>query len=284
MFRSEFFASVVIFSAAVLLASPGMGLAGSDRPKDLYGARPFNPEDETIELFTGMQSGKLEAKIIPKDATQCQLLVTNKTDKALNVHLPDVFGAVPVMAQLLDGRARDTTQGLGVGNPLGDFMNPMGRNPGMFNVGGGPGIPGFGPRPGGQRNIWAPFNVASEKVGRLKLLAVCLEHGKRDPAPHIPYQIKALSELTDKAEVHELCRMLGRGEISQPAAQAAAWHLENGLSWLALANMQHRPVLMNRRPYFSQAALAVGKQAAEVAAKRADKKGEAAKGDSLSRR
>ena len=103
MYRPCPVAFACVVWAAVVVALPGSAVAGSDRPKDLYGARPFNPEDETVDLLTAMENGKLEAKIIPRDATQCQLLITNKTEKPLNVRLPDVFGAVPVMAQIFDG-------------------------------------------------------------------------------------------------------------------------------------------------------------------------------------
>ena len=45
------------------------------------------------------------------------------------------------------------------------------------------------------------------------------------------YELRPIESFTDKAEVVELCKMIGRGEIPQNAAQAAAWHIANGLSW-----------------------------------------------------
>ena len=84
------------------------------------------------------------------------------------------------------------------------------------------------------------FNVPPEKVGQLKVATVCLEHGKREPRAAIPYEIKPLDSVTTKPGVRELCAMLGSGQINQRAAQAAAWHLNNGMSWQELAAKRHR--------------------------------------------
>lgn len=80
------------------------------------------------------------------------------------------------------------------------------------------------------------FNVGPEKVGKIKVNTVCLEHGKKDPNVRVPYTLIPIDSFTDKAEVVQLCKMLGRGEIPQNSAQAAAWHLANGLSWGELAS------------------------------------------------
>jgi hypothetical protein len=37
-------------------------------------------------------------------------------------------------------------------------------------------------------------------------------------------------------KVSEVCKLLGHGKVSQNSAQAAAWHLANGLTWQELAN------------------------------------------------
>jgi hypothetical protein len=264
-------------------------LVASDQIK---GAGKLNPEDETVEIFPAIEYGKLEVKLIPKDATQCRLLIRNKTDKPLNVALPEAFAGVPVMAQRLWGdgnlnpnanvNANNLPQRIGAGNPFwnnfqrgrgNQFFNMPGRRNLNFNN------PGWGP-------VFAPFNVAPEKVAQLQLKSVCLDHGRPDPRPAIPYEIKPLASVTDKAEVHQLCGMLGREEVGQRAAQAAAWHLHNDMSWQQLAALRVRVYGLGptSRPFFTSRQLDEAKKAVEKAAELAKKDKQAAKTDSLSLR
>ena len=79
------------------------------------------------------------------------------------------------------------------------------------------------------------FNVAPEAVSKVKVPIVCLEHGKDDPNDHIPYEIRPIESFTSDVRVQELLKMLGTGKIDQRAAQAAAWHFTNNMSWNELA-------------------------------------------------
>jgi len=99
---------------------------------------------------------------------------------------------------------------------------------GMGGMGGG----GMGGMGGGG----GFFNVGPEKVGKIKVNTVCLEHGKKEPNVRMNYTLIPIESFTDKSDVIQLCKMLGRGEIPQNAAQAAAWHSANGLSWNELAS------------------------------------------------
>ena len=242
-------------------------LAASD---GLKGAGKFNPDHETVDVFTAIEDGLLEAKLIPRDSRQCNLLIKNVSDKPVNVAVPDVFAGVPVLAQfnnpqfnnnqlgrnMLNGGA---PQRLGVGNPFGNPFgnggnaNAMNNNRPLLN------LPGFNRRDGGA--VFAPFNVAPEKVARLTVPSVCLEHGKKEPRSSMAYTIKPIDAATEKAETHEICRMLGRGEIDQRVAQAAAWHLANDLSWDALAAKRIRVLGYGQKLYFSPGQLARAKDA-----------------------
>jgi len=71
---------------------------------------------------------------------------------------------------------------------------------------------------------------------KFKVTTVCLQHGKPEPNSRVPYEIVPLSEFTNKKDVHEMCKMLGKNEIDQNTAQAVAWHLMDGLSWNTLAS------------------------------------------------
>ncbi len=79
------------------------------------------------------------------------------------------------------------------------------------------------------------MRIAPEKTRKLTATTVCLEHGKPDPHPRIAYRMIPIGEYTDNPSVIELCRRLGRGDVAQKTAQAAAWHLANELSWEEIA-------------------------------------------------
>jgi hypothetical protein len=269
--------------AAVVLA-PAL-LIASDRIK---GAGKFNSQDETVEIFSAMEAGQLEVKLIPKDARQCRLLIRNKTDKPLNVTLPDAFAGVPVLAQGLWGdgnlnrngnvNANNISQQIGIGNPMGNnFQGNRGNQ--FFNMRGRRGLndPGW---------MFAPFNIAPEKVAQLKLKSVCLDHGRPDPRPAIPYQVRPLASVSEKAELGPLCRMLGQEAVGQRAAQAAAWHLHSEMSWKQLAALRVRVHGLGptSRPFFTSRELDEAKKAVEKAAELAKKDRKAAKTDSLSLR
>ena len=112
---------------------------------------------------------------------------------------------------------------------MGGGMQGMGGGMGGMG-GGGMGMGGMGGMGGG-----GFFNVAPEKVGKFKVNTVCLEHGKKDPNPKVAYGIIPIEKFTKKKEVVEVCKMLGYGKLPQNVAQAAAWHMMDGLSWQELA-------------------------------------------------
>jgi hypothetical protein len=224
--------------------------------------QPPKPQPEAVELFSAIEKKQIEVQLIPKDSTECRLLITNKTGKPLSVMLPDVFAGVPALAQQgLRPRNDKSPQRIGIANNL---FNPM-MNPNQFqnpllNVPNNGNNPGWGPRP------FRAFNVAPEKVGRLKLPAVCLDPGNPNPRAAIPYELKPLAGASDKPGVAEVCAMLGRGEVKQVVAQLAAWHLNNDASWEKLAKMQRKYALVGK-PLYSADEIAAAKKLAEKALK-----------------
>ena len=248
-------------------------------------ARP-DAVSETVEMFSAMETGQIDVKLIPRDATRCRVLITNKTDKPLTVQLPDAFAGVPVLAQF----------GGDVGAMAGGAMGGGGGGGGRSGSSGSGGSQGFGGGMGGMgggmmggmggMGGMGMMNIAPEKVGKLQVVTVCLEHGKKDPRPQIDYVIKPIDQFTNKTQVHELCRMLGNGVVSQRAAQVAAWHLNNNMSWqeLAAKYVKRGPII---QPYFSRMEIRAGMQAVSVAARlnerRQAEKEDKSLGDSLSR-
>ena len=225
-------------------ASSGGAAERKARPK----AGDFNPAHESVELFAAVDAGQIEVRVIPRDSTRARVLIENKTDQPLNVQLPEAFAIQPVLAQF--GGQGGGQQGGGGG----------GQQSGGGGFGGGGGQQGGG---GGF------FNVAPEKVGQIRVEIVCLEHGKADPRPAVPYELKPISAFTSDTKVHELCKLLGQGEYSQRAAQVAAWHLADGMSFDELASKEIRRLNGEHYPYFNREEMLAGIQMSQQAAREA---------------
>jgi len=257
--------------AVALVLLPTLVLAGQRRSK-LPKSGQFNPDHKTVEMFEAIKGGQIGVKLIAKDSTECRVLIENKTKQPLNVKLPEAFAGVPVLAQAVapglgggnigGGRANRSWGGGGQG--FGGGFGGMGMG-GMGGMGMGGGMWNVPPEKVGQ-NAAAMFNVPPEKVGKFKVTTVCLEHGKPEPRPAMKYEIKPIEQFTDKKEVHELCRMLGSGRLNQRAAQVAAWHLNNNMSWQELAAKRLRFANGTSRPYFAPQELRAGMQVVAVAA------------------
>ncbi len=220
---------LVLFLVAALAAAVG---TAADRSARLAP----DPDAQTVDMFQGMKDGDLAVKFIPKDSREARLSIENKTQKPLNVKLPDAFAGVPVLAQQAN-------------------QNRQGNNQQQQGVGGG----GQGMGGGGM------FCVPPEKIESLKVPTVCLEHGKAEPRPTTPYMIEPLESFTQAPGVSEVCQMLGQGKISQRVAQAVAWHLNNNMSWDQLAAKQVRHASGAVTPYFNLAEIRAAVQASNVA-------------------
>ncbi|MDP7206381.1 MAG: hypothetical protein QGH11_12475, partial [Pirellulaceae bacterium] len=132
---------------------------------------------------------------------------------------------------------------------------------------GGGGMGGGGMGGGGGGGF---FNVEPNKVRRIKVNTVCLEHGKKEPNPRLKYTIVPIEWITKKQEVAEICKMLGSGKLDQGAAQAAAWHYSDNMSWQELGQKVGKIHLNGfSEPYFQRQQVMLGMQIANVARGRA---------------
>ena len=118
---------------------------------------------------------------------------------------------------------REGGMGGGGGQGMGGGMGGGGMG-GMGGMGGG-GMGGMG----------GMMRVAPERMQKIKVTTVCLEHGKPDPNPKMAYKIIPLDQFTKDPNVTVLCEALGNGLVTQNTAQAAAWHLMDKMSWSELA-------------------------------------------------
>lgn len=192
----------------------------------------------TVELFAGVDAGKLEAKLIPRDSKKARVFIINKTGQPLNVRLPATFAGQPVLAQFVPpgGPNIGTNQPNMQKNQPQMIIGPFNRMP----------------TPGGQQPGMPMFNLPPEKTAEFRVECVCLDYGKPDPRPVMPYRLVP-AETVASAETVAMIEEFGRSKYSQRAAQAAAWHLANSMSWEKLTALRGELVSVGvREPYFTR--------------------------------
>ncbi len=230
---------------------------------------------KTIEMFSGMSSGALDVKFIPQSSKSANVLITNKSDAPLRIELPSAFAGVPIHRQMGMGGMGGMGGGMGgMGGGMGGMgggMGGQGMGGGMGGMGGGMGGMGGGMGGMGGMGGGGMFNLEPGKVRKIHVTTVCLEHGKPEPRPKMKYKIIPIRSFTQDAQVVELCKMVGTGKISQTAAQAAAWHITDGLTWEQLANkigIKHLNGM--KEPFFSSRDIQLGMQIAALVARHAE--------------
>jgi hypothetical protein len=249
-------------SVALLTLSPYCSAADDDQPAAIQ-----------AELFQAMEEGKIDVKLIPKDATEANVLIKNLTDQPLDLRLPSAFAGVPILAQGMMGGMGGMGMG-GGGMGMGGGGMGGGGGQGMGGGMGGMGGGGMGMGGGGMGMGGGGFmRVAPERMRKLTVTTVCLEHGKPDPNPKMAYKMVPLEEFTDNAQVRVVCEALGYGQITQNTAQAAAWHIMDDMSWKELAAKNRvESKYTGNIPWFSpielQSAMAVVREAARIAESR----------------
>jgi hypothetical protein len=245
------------------------------------GTAGAKPGEVAVDLFAALAAGDIEVKVIAKNSTKGNVFIRNNTARPLAIRLPEAFAALPVAAQVNPFAAGNGVGFQNNGNFNGRNGGNMGANQALgagFQGGQNMGLPGQPGMNGAPANFGGGiFRVEPEKVGKLKMVAVCLEHGKPDPNPHIEYRLQPLDSYTQHAPTVEVVKMLARREIDQRTAQAAAWHFEQGKSWEELAAITATVHLGGRKePYFTAEQIAAGMHIAAEAKRRAAREPEPA--------
>jgi hypothetical protein len=256
-------------SLAIMAIAVGMLTIAVSAAEPRKSATSTAKADE-VEMFAAIKRGDIEVKLVAKDDTEANVLIKNKTKRPLNVKLPEAFAGVPVLAQL----------GAGLNNDNDNNNNNQNQ---AMGGGFGGGMMGGGMMGGGMG-----FNVAPEKVGKLKVACVCLEHGKKDPNPRVQYEIKKIDDFTKDTKVHEVLKMLASGKVPQRVAQAATWHFANDMSWEQLAAKKVNRLGVPDTAYFSPAelrgALQISAMAEKLAEAKKDTSESSSSSDSLTKR
>jgi hypothetical protein len=131
--------AVAVALAVLILVMPTHG-AGPTKAKSSKTA----VETVQTELFDAIKADQVEVKLIPKDSTECNIQIINKTDKQLSVKLPNAFAGVPILA------AGGGTSSTGTGRSSSSSNNSQGVGGGYGGMGG-------------------MYNIAPEKVAHFKL-------------------------------------------------------------------------------------------------------------------
>ena len=197
-------------------------------------------EAKTVEMFQAMEEGILTVDFIGKDAKEANLIFKNKGNEPINVVLPQTFGAVPVLAQGMmggmGGGGMGGRGGGGMGGMGGMGGGGMGGGQGMGGGMGGGGMGGMGGggmggMGGGGGMMGGMMRIEADTPRKMTVATLCLNHGKADPNPRMKYKVVRLAEVNDSPVIEEFCKALAAGKVTQNTAQAAAWHVANGLTW-----------------------------------------------------
>jgi hypothetical protein len=248
------FASIAARAMCVAALMGAVAVADSDRPMTVS---KFDPNAKQVEMFTAMEEGSIEVKLVAKDSTGGNLFIKNKTSEPLTVKAPDSFVAVPIHAQFgggmggMGGGMGGMGGGMGgMGGGMGGGMQSMGG--GMGGMGGGMGGMGGGMGGmGGGMGGGGFFSIPPEKTLRVHYTSVCLNHGLAEPTPRASYKIIPVEKYTDNPVLVSLINMVGTGRLDQHSAQAATWNIANGMSWAELAAKSTSPVPTPGTRYFS---------------------------------
>jgi len=219
-------AAIVAVSAVCAVCAVVTPVAAREPVKAASSASP-GESGAAEDLFAAQAAGHVEVKYIPNDSRSAQVIVTNRTRKPLTLRMPTAFAGVPVLAQLMGMGGGGGGAGFGAGGIGGGGQATGGGfgQQGMNGMGGG----GMGGMGGGA------FSLPPQKTRVLRVTTVCLEHGKPEPSPRLSYKLVELETFSSDPRLAAVLEQLGRGELSQKVAQAAAWHLANGLSWERIA-------------------------------------------------
>ena len=198
--------------------------------------------------FAAIEKGDIDVKLIPKDSKQSKVLIENKTDQPLNIKLPDFFSGVPVLAQGVGGAAGGrSNSGNKKNQSVGGGMGGMGGGGGMGGMGGG------------------MFNVAPEQVGKFTSprFASITARPSRDRQPTMKSSPWKPLPPSPACASCASCWASGR---SASAAQAAAWHLNNDMTWEQLAAKWYRSATGTpTKPYFTAEEIQAAQQIASTA-------------------
>lgn len=206
----------------------------------------FDPAVPPVGLFEARDQGLIETEVVARNPHEAKLFVTNSSDRPVSIQIPPGVVLTQVLRQI---GGFPGAGGSGLGNGAGGGGDPSGGG-GAQSLGGGvsgsSGQQGNGGNAFGNRNNQNPFGnqgnglftVPPQKTAEVSLRTVCLEHGRPDPTARMKYQVMPVEEYTSSGPLQKLIGRISDREVDLQAAQAAAWHLANGMNWTQLEQKQ----------------------------------------------
>ncbi|MEZ6065558.1 MAG: hypothetical protein R3B90_07555 [Planctomycetaceae bacterium] len=230
--------------------------AGDKRGKLLL--RPgYDPTAEQVDVFAAIDAGDISVAMRPRDETGGAIFVENLSDRPLTVVLPEAIVGVQVFPQSIFGNGNSS---VGQNQNQNQGQNqPVGGGPTNGNANGNSG-PLFGANANGNRPGPGFFSVPPGHVTRIEYRSVCLVHGAKEPRRGQVYRLVRVADYSNDPRLPELLKLVGEGDVDPQAAQAAAWHIANDMSWQSLQDK--RTPHLNAAPtrYFSQGDLQLAQQ------------------------
>jgi hypothetical protein len=198
-------------AAGLLMSSimAALALAEPDDPPPTA-----EPVTETVKILAARKAGDIEVELRGQGQERVRMVLTNTSPRRLNVVLPPGLVAA--------GATGQNFQSMGLGAPENE--------PGAFGS--------FQPAPAenGFRSIapveQRPVNTVTVPAGQrveISLPAVCLNYGLPTPTPRDKFELVDVEEYSRDPRVRKALRSLGTFGTSRGVAQAAMWHLCNGV-------------------------------------------------------
>ena len=245
--------------ALLLIPLFAVGLAGTLSPVNAESSASKAAAAESMDLFDAMQQGVVDARFVARNSQKGRIIMENKTGNPLLIEIPDAFIGVP-MAQMggMGG-------GMG-GGGMGGGQQSVGGGGGGGGRGGGRGGGGGGRGRGG-----GGFNIPPERIVRVDVPLLCLDHGLKEPSSSKPYAIRPIENFIKDPALIEIVAAYAGGDLPPGAAQAAVWNVNSEVSWDELATkLTGTKRNINRAPYFSrdeiQGAMAIVAEARQATA------------------
>ncbi|MHB0957227.1 MAG: hypothetical protein ACYC0X_24385 [Pirellulaceae bacterium] len=231
-------------------------------------------ESVEVDLLSAAKSGQVQIAVVPQSYLTMTMRVRNNTEDTLRVLLPETFAAIPTARwqtqQALRQQGMPPSLANNYGPSQGGAQGLAGSLAGPWVAGQPTTVPNLAEQQADNNNnnnntasAHRTWTLAAGQLIQIQVPCFCLEYGKPDPNPRIPYQMIELQDLNEKPAVQELLTRFARGDLDQRVAQLAAWHVANGVPWPMLAQVKFPRSFGRRGSGVSKRELLAAKQLSE---------------------
>ena len=232
-------------------------------------------DSSAVNVFEGMQTRQIEVKLTQKSEKSGTLFLRNPTKEAVTVQFPESFvgihvtnpnfrldGAGQAFAQLSGSTAQST--GNSINFPVRSITQSDAPEPESLDKAQTEKADDRSREEKAEKDAakQRQVEVPPGKTIQLPVTSVCLEYGKPEPNSKMAYLVIPVERYSRNPIFQELLPLFAKHRISQKTAQAAAWHVSNGLSWVELSSLMDQgpvPTPMFNRATLQQASLLVNK-------------------------